>query len=503
MPKDRVLLIAAALACVLHLSLAGGLALTNLPLCDEGFYGIPAHSLESGGVLRNPVMESSGVAYLQGIDRQFYWMAPLGVLIQAAAFRLFGFSLYVQRAVSVLCGAGTVAMWFYAMRRLLEPRVAALASSILAVDVVLCSLASRGRADMMSLFFGCAGFAAYLNLRERSLQKALCYGHCGSAIAGLIHPLGGIVALLSLVILTVSLDRSRLRLADLSFVALPYTVFGLAWAGYVAKDPSLFVAQFMGNVRNRSLVPGSADPVQLIRGEALRYMSAFGVNALRGIRGLRILLLLSYLTGVLGCAIRARSLVRNVNLLLLLLAGSVLAVAAIEGSRQGWYALYTIPAVSSLLAVWIAHLWRQVSRPLRWLGVAQIGIALMGAAGGIASIRNCHYQEMYQPLMSFLNTNVRPGNLVFGRSELYFELQCQTCLRDDERLGANSGRRADFVVLDADYRENIAGFAKTERRTYDYIENELASEYLPVFQNAAYQVLRRKGDAARGHRDRP
>lgn len=503
MRKDSVLLIAVVLACVLHLGLAGGLLLTNLPLCDEGFYGIPAHSLESSGSLRNPVMESSGVAYLKGIDRVFYWMAPIGMLIQAAAFRLFGFSLFAQRAVSVLCGAGTVVAWFYAMRCLFERQVAALSSAILAVDVVFCSLASRGRADMMSLFFGCLGLAFYLNLRERSLRGALWGGHCGCAIAGLIHPLGGIVAFLSMAVLMIGLERDRLRFVDFCFAASPYALFGIAWAAYIAKDPSLFVAQFIGNIRNRTLTPGGFDPAQAFHGETLRYMAAFGIDALSGIRGLRILVPLSYLTSIMGCAILVRSSWRHVSLLLFLLAGSVLAVAAIEGSRQGWYVLYTIPVLSSLLAVWIAYLWKQENRPLHWLGVAQMTIALMAAASSVATIRNRHYQDVYQPLMNFLNTNVQQGDLVFGRSELYFDLQCRTCLRDDERLGANSGRRADFVVLDSDYRENIAGFAKTEGRTYGYIKNELGSEYLPVFHNAGYEVLRRKENAAGAHRNRP
>jgi hypothetical protein len=84
-------------ACILQIVLGTASAWTRLPLCDEGFYGVPAHVFSVTGALRNPVLESAGVKYLRGIDGAFYWMAPMGMVIQAGAFKVFGFSLSVQR----------------------------------------------------------------------------------------------------------------------------------------------------------------------------------------------------------------------------------------------------------------------------------------------------------------------------------------------------------------------------------------------------------------------
>src|SRR6476620_10608315 len=95
-------------ACVLQIVLGTVLARTSLPLCDEGFYGVPAHVLSVTGALRNPVMESAGIKYLRGIDQTFYWMAPMGMVLQAGAFKVFGFGLLVQRELSVVCGLGAV-----------------------------------------------------------------------------------------------------------------------------------------------------------------------------------------------------------------------------------------------------------------------------------------------------------------------------------------------------------------------------------------------------------
>ena len=78
--SDRVSWAMVLIACILQTVLATTLALTRLPLCDEGFYGVPAYTLSVTGALRNPVMESAGVSYLRGIDRNFYLMAPMGMV---------------------------------------------------------------------------------------------------------------------------------------------------------------------------------------------------------------------------------------------------------------------------------------------------------------------------------------------------------------------------------------------------------------------------------------
>ena len=61
--SDRVSWAMVVSACVLQVVLGTMLALTNLPLCDEGFYGVPAQALNVTGALRNPVMESAGIKY--------------------------------------------------------------------------------------------------------------------------------------------------------------------------------------------------------------------------------------------------------------------------------------------------------------------------------------------------------------------------------------------------------------------------------------------------------
>src|SRR5580698_4482563 len=101
-------------ACLLQIVMGTVQAWTHLPFCDEGFYGVPAHVLSMTGSLRNPVLESAGIPYLRGIDRTFYWTVPVAMVLQAAAFKVFGFGLLIQRGLSVCCGLGALLFWYVA-----------------------------------------------------------------------------------------------------------------------------------------------------------------------------------------------------------------------------------------------------------------------------------------------------------------------------------------------------------------------------------------------------
>jgi hypothetical protein len=93
--------------------------------------------------------------------------------------------------------------------------------------------------------------------------------------------------------------------------------------------------------------------------------------------------------------------------------------------------------------------------------------------------------------VAYLNAHVAPGDVVFARSEFYFGLQCRTCLRDDENLGANSGLHAQYIVLDPDYIGHLTDLRDKSPAIYRSIEQRLNTEYQEVFRNANYQVMHR------------
>jgi hypothetical protein len=486
--SDRVGRVMVMSACVLQIVLAVVLARTNLPLCDEGFYGVPAQVLSTTGALRNPVMESAGIKYLQGIDQTFYWMVPLGMMLQAAAFKVFGFGLLVQRGLSVVCGLGAVLMWYLALRRLIADRVAALASILLSADFVFLSLSSRGRSDMISLFFAMAALAAYMHWRERNLTLALAVANTACALSGMVHPNGGIAAVASLLVLVLYLDRTRLRWSHLAVVAACYGVLGLGWGWYIAKAPNLFVAQFLGNVAGR--FEGPMTLTRIFKGELTRYLSAYGLVNAHGIKLVRILLPVSYLAAIGYCAF-SKDLRRRSGVLLIMFVVVSLTLVFLEGAKQGWYLVHLSPLFCAFLAIAMNRLWNSGNIMARAIAGAQALIVVLGVMSLAYIASNRNLEVLYRPTVAFLNAHVGPDDMVFARSEFYFGLQCRTCLRDDTNLGEVSGRRAEYIVIDPDYTDHLMDLRAKSPATYHEIEDRLNWEYKEVFHNSNYQVLRR------------
>jgi 4-amino-4-deoxy-L-arabinose transferase-like glycosyltransferase len=424
-------------------------------------------------------MESAGVSYLRGIDRNFYLMAPMGMVLQAGAFKAFGFKLLVQRELSVVCGLGAVLLWYLVLRRLVANRIAALAAILLSLDLPFLSLSSLGRSDMISLFFSMAALAGYMHWRERSLALALAVANTACALSGMVHPNGGIVAVASLAVLVLYLDRTRLRWNHLVVIAACYGVLGLGWGLYIAQAPDLFVAQFFGNVANR--LGGPMALTRMVKGEVSRYFPGYEI---------RSLLRVSYLCSVVFCAF-SKELRRRSAILLMMFAAIALTLFFLEGSKQGWYLVHLSPLFCAFLALSSSYLWKSGRIMMRIIPTVQVVIVLLGVASIVYPASKRNLQRLYMPTVAYLDAHTEPGDVVFARSEFYFGLSCRTCLRDDENLGAFSGLRAKYIVLDPDYAAHLAELREKNPVVYREIEQRLKTEYQEVFRNANYQVLRR------------
>lgn len=486
---DRISWAIVVSAILLQIVLGTVLSRTNLPLCDEGFYGVPAHILSVTGELRNPVLESAGVKSLRGIDQHLYWMAPLGVVLQAAAFKLFGFGLLIQRGLSTFCALGAILFWHLALRHVVGSRVAAFSALLLSADFAFLSLSSRGRSDMISLFFAMGALAAYMHWREQSLPLALVAAHTMCALSGMVHPNGGIAALVSLAVLMCFLDRSRLKLSHLAMAAVLYGILGIGWGVYIAEAPELFVTQFFGNVGGRFAAPMTV--IGQVNGEVTRYLSAYGLQDARGWRLVRYLLPVSYFGALLHCTCStALRRLPGILLLILMFAGVSLSLAILEGAKQGWYLVHLQPFLAATLAVSASSLWKNGNALARMVSGAQVGVVLLGVASLTYSASNRNLEQLYQPATAFLNANVGPHDLVFARSEFYFGLKDRSVLRDDESLGYFSGKRATYIVIDQDYIAQLSDLERATPAIGRAIRDNLARTYHDVFVNRAYRIMR-------------
>ena len=96
---------ASALIVLVYLGLGLTNVLTRAPWCDEAWFGNPAYNLAFKGFMGTTVLDPASSTWksvkLTGIDRHTYWVMPLNLLMNAAGFRVFGFSIYSMRLLSL------------------------------------------------------------------------------------------------------------------------------------------------------------------------------------------------------------------------------------------------------------------------------------------------------------------------------------------------------------------------------------------------------------------
>ncbi len=93
------LFIPLAVAVVVFIALATGLATTKAPWCDEGWFANMAYNLAFHGKMGSNVLEPSGHflnAYLSGIQERTYVVPPSHIVVLAWWFRIFGFTLLAR-----------------------------------------------------------------------------------------------------------------------------------------------------------------------------------------------------------------------------------------------------------------------------------------------------------------------------------------------------------------------------------------------------------------------
>jgi hypothetical protein len=128
--------------------------------------------------------------------------------------------------------------------------------------------------DIMMVALGWSGVAAYLILRERSFPRAVLVSQSLTAMACFTHPNGLLLALI-LLATTLYFDRRRIRIGTVAIAAIPYLAGAAGWALYIAASPADFLAQLLGNARDRG--PDITTPIAALQLEILhRYMDNSG-----------------------------------------------------------------------------------------------------------------------------------------------------------------------------------------------------------------------------------
>jgi hypothetical protein len=481
---------------VLYLACSFAFALTKSPGNDEGWFAAPAYNLATEGSLGMPVLEPTGSwlrADLTGIRQHTYWNMPLGMVVQGAWFRLFGFGLLPMRVLSILAGLVVLAAWYLIVLLLTQDRYAASCGFILlAIDYTFLWGAADGRPDMLCLAMGSAGLASYLALREMNLVTAMLVSNTLAATGVFIHP-NGVMAMAGLAFLVLYFDVRRLNIRLLIVGTVPYVIGALGWLCYIGEAPSLFLAQFTANA---SVGSGSRwrvflHPIETLYNELLlRYVAHFGMLPLwtDATTGWNVLIPAVYFASLVSAAFSGIRKHRG-NCALIAFAVISFIILAANGLKLQFYLVYAIPAYAAVLGIWVRYMSQRPA--IVFVAVLLTPLLYLQSRTIIHLTASDKYHRSYLPAMQYVKRNIHPGSVVVGNSTGVFALGFDH-LVDDERLGYFSAIVPDIVIADRYYPLFWRNFRRDQPDVEEYVRQNISANYQPVFVNEYYTIYRRK-----------
>lgn len=489
--------ISAAVIIAVFLALAVGSSLTSRPESDEGSFASPSLNLAANGHFGTTVFETE-YSTLTRIEQRTYWVMPLFLLNTAASFKVFGFSLFSMRLVSIFWGLILITAWYFIILKFSgNRRLAVLCLAFVACNYVVLVNASIGRGDTMCAALGFAAIAIYLWLRERNLQLAIFLSQCFVVAGGLTHP-NGIMAFFAVLFLILYYDFRAIGWREIAVAATPYIIGGTAFGIWVWQDPQAFKDQFINNALMAGRMEGVSSPFSgFIREFTVRYPRAFGLfEASKGNTGpiyLKSLILAGYAIGILGVIftkeLRSN---RNCRVLLILTAIYFVVLSLMDGQKLAFYLIYIVPFYSALLSIWIYRLWEKRQIPLPILALGAAGFLLL-QTGGIASrIKQNNYGKYYLPAMEFLNRNASDDELIMGSSEVRFALKSSAAHISDGTFGFRTGKRPKYIVYDPGIEDSWKDSKTFFPEFYEYLPRLLNEEYRIAYENDAYKIYVRR-----------
>jgi 4-amino-4-deoxy-L-arabinose transferase-like glycosyltransferase len=497
-------------ACLLYLGLCMGYALTQRPWSDEGWFASASYTLATEGEMATKVFKERPI--YPGIERRTYWVMPLYLVLEAAWYRVVGFSLFTHRFLTVIFGLLGAFAWYVLVKHLWAEADAEKARALATLTFVLVLLdyfyicfAAFGRMDMMCAALGFAGLAAYMHWRERHWLRAVGASHTLVCASGMTHFLG-VMPLLALCYLTWKYDRAKINLKALGLAAIPYLIAAMAWGLYIMQAPDDFLGQFKANAANDGRLGSLFHPLKALTMEIRdRYLVGFGLGdhsvGTPKLVLLKVFIILLFLAGVAGLLLtRQLRQQRNVRTLLVMLGIYFIVMTILDGQKMPMYFMHILPIYAACLAVWLSWLWTRNTLP-KWLMAGAVSGLLMIQLGGVAlKIKQNSYQRRYAPAVAYLRAHKQPNSLVVGSADLGFGLGFTPHMLDDNWLGYANGKQPDFIVMEEIYQSIIEGSDGHRARrpaVHQHVQATL-KHYELVYDHAGYRIYRRLTQPGQG-----
>ena len=480
----------------LYLVLASALSYTKRPWADEAWFANVSWSMLHHGNTGISVLDPRGNANMMGrefpqIDKHYYIWLPVQQAVYAIWYKIVGFHLLSMRAFSVLWGLAALLAWFIIVGRLtLNPRAATLAVFLIGTDFAFLDASSDGRMDIMVAALSAGALAAYLLLRERSLNAAVVVSQALAMTAGLAHPMGAI-GFISLLFITLSLDgRKSIRLRHVGLAVAVYLVGIAVAAAYFLPGLDLLRAQLGAALTGRL---GAANSLwsTLLREVTVKFRLFYLPPYASGLAYSRVLIPVIYALGVAGLvslrSVRSQPGYRTFFRLMLL---AFLAIGALDSGKLYYYLVYSTPFLAAALALWVTG---SVGR-WRYAAVTAAAIVVALQLGWVATVvRRDPYHQSFLPMAQVIKSKIKPSSIVTSSAELGFAIGFEPPLVDDALLGFASHKNPTlFVYEERSYGSHYSGFEKYRPEVAAHINHLRDVEFRQIYTDGYYRVYERK-----------
>lgn len=482
----------AALILLLYLGLSVPVALAKIPSDDEAWFASPALNLSGEGHMGTTVKAPTDLLWLR-MDEHTYWQPPMHFLAQAGWYSIFGFSLFIERSLSIFWGVIALFCTFVFARRLSGSKIASiLAVAILAIDFHFINSATDGRMDMMCVALALAGYASYLSLRAKNLSWAMFAGNSFIVLSGLTHA-HGIVHLIGFVTLALFLDLKKIRLKHVLIALIPYIAGAIGWGLYILQDPEAFRVQFLGHV-GRKLWSDEWGFLGGLRQELVRrYLFGYGIHSSGSLlTRLKIFVLLGYLLGVVVFILSGRKSRRSGQPLpLILLAEYFLLQSFIIEEKSPYYLVHILPLFAIIAGTALVRSWNDSTGRKILISAMLIVFALLQIGVSVRVVARNDYQNRYMPVINAIRNLDYEGKTVMGTAELAFETGFSPEFIDDPTLGYYSEREPGLIVVNNPYRRWFDRFERVEPELFTYIQRLLTEECEVVYEGPEHTIYRK------------
>jgi hypothetical protein len=122
------------------------------------------------------------------------------------------------------------------------------------------------------------------------------------------------------------------------------------------------------------------------------------------------------------------------------------------------------------------------------VAAALLTLVVMQGARTLAIAARNPKAASYAPAVRFLASRYTPTTFIMGNASLLFGLGPQWRVLDDFRIGYNSGKRPQVIVIDDSWQDRIGMLRQYDPAIWQYTQKVLA-EYREVFRCDGYRVL--------------